>query len=106
MRVACLSAWLDYPSPSQKNKDPFLGELDPTQGANMAPIPAKTCWEEWVILLPKQGPHFLETLPLPLPTVNVLRILPRAGKNDKPKQQQGSWLRATRCHPPLQLTAQ
>ena len=33
----------------------------------MAPIPAKTRWEEWVILLPKEGPHFLETPPLPLP---------------------------------------
>lgn len=68
MFESCMPSCLaDCPSPSQKNKDPFLGELDPTQGATMAPIPAKTHWEEWVILLPKEGPHFLETPPLPLP---------------------------------------
>ena len=55
---------------------------------------------------PSKDPTSWRPCLFPSPTVNVLRILPRAGKNDKPKQQQGSWLRATRCHPPLQLTAQ
>lgn len=38
----CLPARLEHPSPSQKNKDPFLGEPDPTRSAHHSSC---TCWD-------------------------------------------------------------